>query len=53
MKTAIINGKIITPHRILDQASLVMEDGVIAGIVRGRKPEADCCIEGHMSVRAS
>ena len=27
MKTAIINGKIITPHRILDQASLVMEDG--------------------------
>ena len=35
MKTAIINGKIITPHRILDQASLVMEDGVIEGIVKG------------------
>ena len=47
MKTAIINGKIITPHRILDQASLVMEDGVIAGIVRGRKPEADCCIDAE------
>ena len=39
MKTAIINGRIITPHRILDQASLVMEDGVIEGIVKGRSEE--------------
>lgn len=47
MKTAIINGRIITPHRILDQASLVMEDGVIEGIVKGRKPEADCYIDAQ------
>ena len=49
MKTAIINGRIITPHRILDQASLVMEDGVIEGIVKGRKPEADCYIDAQGS----
>ena len=51
MKTAIINGKIITPHRILDQASLVMEDGVIAGIVRGRKPEVHYVDFGKWYVR--
>lgn len=47
MKTAIINGRLITPHRMMDQASLVMEDGVITGIVKERRPEADCYIDAE------
>ncbi len=41
MKTAIINGNLITPHRILTHASLVLENGKIQAITREQMPEAD------------
>ncbi|MCI8958201.1 MAG: N-acetylglucosamine-6-phosphate deacetylase [Lachnospiraceae bacterium] len=41
MRTAVVNGKLITPHRILEGASLVIEDGKITGIVREARPGAD------------
>ena len=31
----------------MEQASLVMEDGVITGIVKERRPEADCYIDAE------
>ncbi|MBE6931500.1 MAG: N-acetylglucosamine-6-phosphate deacetylase [Ruminococcaceae bacterium] len=40
-RTAIINGRIITPYRIIDGATLLIENGKILDIVKG-----DCCTEG-------
>ncbi|MBE6931501.1 MAG: N-acetylglucosamine-6-phosphate deacetylase [Ruminococcaceae bacterium] len=39
-RSAIINGRIITPYRIIDGATLLFEDGKILDIVKG-----DCCTE--------
>lgn len=47
MKTAIINGRLITPHRMVDDGNLILEDGIIAGIVRGPVPEADMYIDAQ------
>lgn len=45
MKTAIINGTLITPNRMIKDAVLLIEDGRILDIVQGRVPEADLYIE--------
>jgi len=44
MKTAIINGKVITPYRVLESAAVILENGQIADIVQG-----EFCRE-HMTV---
>lgn len=45
MKTAIINGTVITPHRMLEQAHVVMENGKILEIVKGEIPAAEKYID--------
>ncbi len=45
MKTVIANGTVITPHRMLQGACLVIEDGKIQQIARGQVPDADTCID--------
>ena len=40
-KVAIINGKVITPYRMLEGATVLIENGKILDIVKG-----ECCTEG-------
>ena len=40
-RTAIINGRVATPYRIFDGATVLIEDGKILDVVRG-----ECCTEG-------
>ena len=40
-RTAIINGRVATPYRIFDGATVLFEDGKIVDVVRG-----ECCTEG-------
>lgn len=47
MKTAIINGKVITPHRILENTHILMENGKITAMVKGEVPEADSYIDAE------
>ena len=40
-RTVIYGGKIVTPHQVLDRATLILEDGKIASIEPGdRRPQA-------------
>lgn len=41
MTTAIVNGRIITPNRVMDGTSLVMEGGRILEVAQGRVAQAD------------
>jgi N-acetylglucosamine-6-phosphate deacetylase len=41
MKTVISNGKVITPHRVMEAGSVVVEDGTIIDIVEGELPRYD------------
>ena len=45
MKTAIVNGRYITPHRIVEGGALLIEDGVISGLVKESRPQADTYID--------
>ncbi len=47
MRTAIINGKIITPHRVLDGQSLLIEDGKIREIAKEDTVNADEYIDAE------
>jgi len=40
-RTAIVNGRVVTPYRMLDNATVLFEDGKIVDVVRG-----ECCTEG-------
>ncbi len=40
-RTAIINGRVVTPYRVFEGATVLFEDGKIVDIVRG-----ECCTEG-------
>ncbi len=40
-RTAIINGRVVTPYRVFNGATVLFEDGKIVDIVRG-----ECCTEG-------
>lgn len=47
MTTAVVNGVLITPCRLLEGASLLIEDGIIREIVKGDKPDADLIIDAQ------
>ena len=53
MKTVITNGTVITPHRMLEGAYLVIEDGKIREIGRGQAPDADTCIDAKGQTMAT
>ncbi len=40
-RTAVINGRVVTPYRVLDHATVLFENGKIVDVVRG-----ECCTEG-------
>jgi N-acetylglucosamine-6-phosphate deacetylase len=41
MKTVISNGKVITPFRMIEKGSVIIENGVIVDIVEGDPPRYD------------
>lgn len=47
MKTAIINGVLITPHRVLEDTSLIIEDGMIKEFVKGKALDGDVVIDAE------
>ncbi len=47
MKAAIVNGVLITPHRMVEGASLVLKDGMIEEIVKGNVQDADRVIDAQ------
>lgn len=49
MKAAIINGRYITPHRIVEGGALLIEDGIITGLMKENRPQADLYIDAEGS----
>lgn len=47
MRTVITNGKIITPHRVLDGMSLLIEDGTIKALTGEKVTDADLYIDAE------
>ena len=41
-RTLIFNGRIITPYRMINNGSILVEDGKIADISEGRLPVSEC-----------
>ena len=41
-KTLIFNGKVVTPYRIINNGSLLIEDGKIVKVSEGRLPVSEC-----------
>jgi N-acetylglucosamine-6-phosphate deacetylase len=44
---AIINGRVVTPYRVLDGATVLIDDGKITDVVRG-----ECCTKGREIIDA-